>query len=89
MKKNIKNLLYSGYFIQYKDISICYLPDYYDTNRQKFQVHAEHRKLKERVFSELYSSIDDAVDKFLGLKELIYATKSNDNTRQSDSRKIN
>lgn len=74
----MKYMLLSGYTIEYKDISICFLPNYGVHQRPKFQVHVSHRKLKDRVFSELYSSLDEAIDKFYGLKEYIYGqNKSN------------
>lgn len=75
MKKySIKNVIENHCSIEYKKLSICYIPDYYFgfKKREVYQVHVEHHKLEDRYFSMVYEDVDDAVDKFLELKGQLY-----------------
>lgn len=89
-KSHLKSLLYSGAYIEFRDISICFLPNHLDgvILRPGFQVHAEHRRLKNRVYSEIHYSIDEAVDKFLGLKRFLYEKKVDDSPQLSADRQV-
>lgn len=89
-KSHLKSLLYSGANIEFRDITICFLPNNMNgvIIRPGFQVHAEHRKLKNRVYSEIHYSIDEAIDKFLGLKRFLYEKKTDDSPQLSTNRQV-
>lgn len=64
-KEEIKDLLFEGYTITWKDLSICdlrrYLP-HRDNHARVYQVDCFK-------FTEIYKDIDQAVNKFLSLRK--------------------
>lgn len=67
MKKHYNEVLLDGCTIEYKDISLCKISDYYDRaiKKELYQVHSDNRKFK---FSMLYQDPSIAVEKFLEIK---------------------
>lgn len=67
MKKHYNEVLLDGCAIEYKDISLCKINDYYDRaiKKELYQVHSDNRKFK---FSMLYKDPSIAVEKFLEIK---------------------
>lgn len=64
MNESYKSVVLDGCTVEYKDVSLCDLRVFCPWKRNHenvFQVHA-------RGSSDIYSSIDDAVKKFLELK---------------------
>ena len=80
-----KEIILDGCSIEIGKLSLCYINHYIKThpkvrNGPLFQVHCEHHKMIKSdgtPFSELYESLDDAVDKFLVLKSEIYDKQIN------------
>lgn len=69
-KQLYKKIIQDGCAVEYKQLSICILSDYYKGYFDGiiYQVDCEHPKVKH---SELYKSLDKAVSKFLELKRKI------------------
>ena len=67
MKKHYNEVLLDGCAIEYKDISLCKINDYYDRaiKKELYQVHSDNRKFK---FSMLCQDPSIAVEKFLEIK---------------------
>jgi hypothetical protein len=67
MKEHYNKVLLDGCAIEYKDISLCKINDYYDRiiRKELYQVHSDNRKAK---FSMMYKNPHEAVDKFLEIK---------------------
>ena len=67
MKQHYNKVLLDGCAIEYKDISLCKINDYYDRviRKELYQVHSDNRKAK---FSMMYKNSQEAVDKFLEIK---------------------
>lgn len=58
------NCLYNKVDLQYKKISLCDLSNY-NIKRKGFQVHSDGRE----SFSQIYYNINEAVKKFIELKQ--------------------
>ena len=75
-----KNVILDGCSIEIGKLSLCCVNNYikvYSKTQCKiqFQVHCEHYKMIKSdgsPFTELYDSLDTAVDKFLMLKSELY-----------------
>ncbi len=67
MKQHYNEVLLDGCSIEYKDISLCKINDYYDRaiKKELYQVHSDNRNFK---FSMMYKSLSRAVEKFLEIK---------------------
>lgn len=73
----IKTLVLDGYAVEMGQLTICDIKKFYQHHlgSSQYQVHCEHSKAITKnkfPYSELFNSVDDAVRKFLSLKELIY-----------------
>ncbi len=63
-KASIKNVIKSGCSVDHKDLSICDLRNYCYWMKNRERVYQVHNN----KFSEIYSDINEAIDKFLELK---------------------
>lgn len=69
--KTIRNCLIFGCDINYGRLSLSFVPNYLPRrifSERKYQVNFEGYG---QNISELYVNLDDAIDKFLGIKEVI------------------
>jgi hypothetical protein len=75
----IKTIVMDGCAVEIGQLSICNLRDFYQNHAmdKKFQVHCEHSHALDKKtgfpFSEIYDNIDQAIEKFLFFKEVLYA----------------
>ena len=75
-----KEIILDGCSVEIGKLSLCCINKYIKNepkanSRLQFQVHCEHYKMLKQdgnVFSELYDSLDTAIDKFLMLKSELY-----------------
>lgn len=70
-REAIKKLLMSGYNVEFGALSICNLARHTNTRglfNRKYQVDSNTGKF---LFSEIYSDIDIAIDKFLGIRNIL------------------
>ena len=86
-KDVVVELMLNGFELQYKNVSISSLGDklYVGSKRRNYQVHCDYYHLK---FSEIYSDVEIAADKFVALKgqlDVLYAQ----NRRDYESKKTN
>ncbi len=73
----IKGLLLQGYAVEWKQLSLCCIADYYNgplVDNGAFQVHCDHYKTG--MVSELEPDVDKAVIRFLELKRKCYGRKN-------------
>ena len=67
-RQEYKSVIYSGCAIESNGVSVCNLSDYLDRpHGRRYQVWSDRHRTH-----ELYHSLDDAVDKFLELKNRSY-----------------
>lgn len=64
----------SGRHVDYKDLSICCINDFYAlvSGKIKYQVHCDDNKHK---FSKLYTNLDIAINKFMSIRRNIMRYK--------------
>ena len=71
-KEDYKSVIFSGCAIEYRNVSLCdlrhFLPQYRGRANGVYQVHSDNKK---KLYSKLFYSIDDAVDKFDELKGVV------------------
>ena len=71
-KEDYKSVVFSGCAIEYRNVSLCDLRHFLPQNRGKangvYQVHSDNKR---KLYSKLFYSIDDAVDKFVELKGVV------------------
>lgn len=71
-----KSIILDGCSIEIGKLSLCCINHYVQKHpKLQFQVHCDHPKMLKddgTVFTELYDSLDMAVDKFLMLKGKLY-----------------
>lgn len=63
-KENYRNIVRDGCSVEYKDISLSDLRNYFYWMKNKKRVYQVHSN----KFTEVYESLDEAIDKFLELK---------------------
>jgi hypothetical protein len=67
----VKSLIEQGFSVEYGPLTICNLGDYVPTRiplERKYQVFSTDRRVK---CEEVYTRLDVAVDKFMGLKMIL------------------
>lgn len=80
-RERIKELVLDGYCVEFRNISICCITDYYKHKgmwkNYAFQVHVDHHRVGGTV-SEIDENIDKSLQRFFELKGKCYGRQKED-----------